>query len=270
MRPALRMRVRDSGNCSGSASKAPSCRPVLNGELDVPRMTRSGMGLPEWHFSPSSRYKDDRIGRTALAFRGAVVGARLQKGYARTSAMVSEARKNPFDSTTIGIVVLLLLAMVLVPKMLFSKGKMSGDAAPDFSVNMVVNAEQLGSADSTKATLSQFRGKAVVIDFWATWCAPCRAEAPIINKLAARYKGKDVVVLGVNTDDAAKAKLFAEERKLTFPIGFDSDDSAQRAYHVDSLPTLVVVSKTGKVVAVRMGVTSESDLEALVEEALAI
>jgi cytochrome c biogenesis protein CcmG, thiol:disulfide interchange protein DsbE len=187
--------------------------------------------------------------------------------------MATEVRKNPFDSSTIGIVVLLLLAMVLVPKFLFGKSRMSGETAPDFTVSMVINAEQLGAAAGeaapTKATLSQFRGKAVVIDFWATWCAPCRAEAPIINKLAARYKNKDVVVLGVNTDDAAKAKLFALDRKLTFPIGFDSDDSAQRAYKVDSLPTLVVISKTGKVIAIRMGVTSESDLETLVEEALA-
>lgn len=186
--------------------------------------------------------------------------------------MAPEARKNPFDSTTIGIVVLLLLAMVLVPKFVFGRSKMSGQPAPEFSVEMVVNAENLGlggGAGPANVALSELKGKAVVIDFWATWCGPCRAEAPIINRLAERYKDKGVVVLGVNTDDAAKAKQFARDRNLSFPIGFDGSDAAQRAYNVTGLPTLVVVSKTGKIVAIRTGVTSESDLQALVEEALA-
>jgi cytochrome c biogenesis protein CcmG, thiol:disulfide interchange protein DsbE len=184
--------------------------------------------------------------------------------------MTAEAKKNPFDSTTIGIVFLLLIAMVAIPKFLGSKGKMSGKEAPEFSVELVLNADRAGAAPGASSVkLSDLRGKAVVIDFWATWCGPCRAEAPIVNKLAERYRGKDVVVLGVNTDDGeGKAKAFAQQERLTYPIAYDGDRSAANAYNVQGLPTLVVVSKTGKIVAIRTGVTSESDLEELVEQAL--
>jgi cytochrome c biogenesis protein CcmG, thiol:disulfide interchange protein DsbE len=184
---------------------------------------------------------------------------------------MSADKKNPFDSTTIGIVVLLLLAMVLIPKYVFGKTAMSGKPAPDFTVGMVLNAERISAGTPpTQVKLSELKGKAVVLDFWASWCGPCRAEAPIMNKLAERYRNKDVVVMGVNTDDAeGNALVFANQMRLAFPIAYDADQSAARAYNVSGLPTLVVISRTGKIVAIRTGVTSESDLEELVEEALA-
>jgi thiol-disulfide isomerase/thioredoxin len=183
--------------------------------------------------------------------------------------MAAEPKKNPFDSTTIGIVCLLLLAMVLIPKFVGGKTRMSGKDAPEFSVDLVLNAAAVGSTQvPNKVSLSELRGKAVVVVFWATWCGPCREEAPMINKLAERYQGKDVVILGVNTDDARKAQLFATQIHLVYPIAFDTSGAASNAYDVTAFPTLVVVSKTGKVIAIRTGVTSASDLESLVSEAL--
>jgi thiol-disulfide isomerase/thioredoxin len=180
------------------------------------------------------------------------------------------------------VVVGLLLAFAGIPRVLGGgHGRMSGAEAPDFTAELVLNPETVAAAmpapeAGTTATapktvtLSDLRGKAVVLDFWATWCGPCKAEAPIMDGIAKRYKDRGVVVVGVNTDDEdGNAEEFARQRHLSFPIAFDRDRSAARAYNVSALPTLVVVSKTGKIVAVRTGVTSDSELEELIREALA-
>jgi len=113
-----------------------------------------------------------------------------------------------------------------------------------------------------------YRGKVLLLDFWATWCGPCQAEAPILDKVAQRYRDKGLVVVGVNTSDApGRARPWAMSHHLTFPIVFDPDETAPR-YGVENLPTLVVVSKSGKVLAVRTGVTSDAELERLVASAL--
>jgi thiol-disulfide isomerase/thioredoxin len=157
-----------------------------------------------------------------------------------------------------------------------------GKDAPDFSLPVVANAASLGAlgdggrspAEEPKTLhLKDLAGRAVVLDFWATWCGPCRAEAPIVDSFSRRWKDRGVVVVGVNTSDAdGDPAAFARARGLTYPIVRDVLDrgvgEAQRAYGVDSLPTLVVVSKTGKITAVRSGLTDEGELERLVTEAL--
>ena len=97
------------------------------------------------------------------------------------------------------------------------------------------------------------RGHAVVLDFWATWCGPCQAEAPIVNTIAQRYKDRGLVVVGVNTsDEDGLAARFVAEKGLTFPIVYDEGNSDREATTAStSLPTLIVVSKTGKIVAIR-------------------
>jgi cytochrome c biogenesis protein CcmG, thiol:disulfide interchange protein DsbE len=193
-------------------------------------------------------------------------------------------------------VALLLVSFAALPRLLggASGGGVAGKEAPDFTVDLVLNpadalapvtigtsipseaataasenALAASNLPSPKMTLSALRGKAVVLDFWATWCGPCKAEAPILNGIAKRYRGRDVVVVGVNTDDGAgNAAAFAQSRGLVFPIAYDGDSSAARAYGVTALPTLVVVSKTGKIVAVRTGLTSDTELDELIKEAL--
>jgi cytochrome c biogenesis protein CcmG, thiol:disulfide interchange protein DsbE len=176
---------------------------------------------------------------------------------------------------------LFAVGFALLPRILGSggKGQQAGEVAPDFQAKLVLNAGAMPSSSATAAngpvlaeqfSLSELKGNAVVLDFWATWCGPCRAEAPIMNNLAKKYAGKNVVVIGVNTDDeAGNAEVFAKQKGLVFPIAFDANHAAARAYHVTGLPTLVVVGKTGKIVASRTGVTSERELEQLVQEALA-
>jgi thiol-disulfide isomerase/thioredoxin len=133
------------------------------------------------------------------------------------------------------------------------------------SLNLVANAP----SDGNDMSLSTLRGHAVLLDFWATWCGPCRAEAPVVNRIAQRYHDQGLAVIGVNTSDqSGTAAQYAKGHGLTYPIAQDPGDRAANAFGVESLPTLVVISKAGKITAFRSGTTSEAELDALVKREL--
>lgn len=164
------------------------------------------------------------------------------------------------------IVAALAVGFALVPRAMTSCRSATGEEAPDFTAALVANAPSPG--DET-LTLSALRGRPVLLDFWATWCQPCRAEAPIVNAVAKRYKDRGLVVIGVNTSDGeGSAALHVRHLGLTFPIVYDANNTIARDFRVANLPTLVVVSKEGKIVAVRHGVTAESDLDDIVRRIL--
>ena len=165
--------------------------------------------------------------------------------------------------------VVLLLAVVagftIIPRFFSSAGAMAGKDVPDVSFSMVANAP----AGSASVSMSDLRGHAVLLDFWATWCGPCQKEAPIVERISRRYGDQGLSVVGVNTSDqAGNAAPFARSHHLTYPIAYDEGQRVASAFGVDGLPTLVLISKTGKVVAVRTGETSEADLDALIKRAL--
>lgn len=172
----------------------------------------------------------------------------------------------------LGLVLILLGGFTLLPRVFHH----DIHDAPDFALDVVANggglttAAPAPSASPTSLKLSELRGHAVLLDFWATWCQPCRAEAPIVDRVWRRWRDQGVVVVGVNEDkpDEGDPVAFAHSAGLTYPIVRDPSGVAMRSFEADSLPTLVVVSRTGKVTAVRAGITSDSELERLVRQAM--
>jgi cytochrome c biogenesis protein CcmG, thiol:disulfide interchange protein DsbE len=144
-------------------------------------------------------------------------------------------------------------------------GPLVGKPAPAFSLPLVVN----GAPGKTAIALADLKGSPVVLDFWATWCGPCKAEAPIVNAIANRFHDQGLAVVGIDTDDrAGLAGPWATSHHLTYPIAFDQGNEAAANYHVSGMPTLVVISRTGEVIAVREGMTDAEELESLVRRAL--
>jgi len=99
-----------------------------------------------------------------------------------------------------------------------------------------------------KWTLSELKGKVVIVNFWATWCPPCVREAPDLQALYAQYKDQGLVVLGVADDDVAKIKKFAVDRKLNYPMLYDPEHKTHAAFRVESLPATFVYNREGKLV----------------------
>ena len=115
-------------------------------------------------------------------------------------------------------------------------------------------------------SLSSLRGKIVLLDFWATWCEPCRKQMPALAKLHGQVKDQDVVLLGVNSDETAqKAQQFVVENGYGWPSLFDGQGgTAGKLYKANAIPALVLIDRTGKVAAYEIGtgVTAESAIRA--------
>ncbi|HEX4340280.1 MAG TPA: TlpA disulfide reductase family protein [Polyangiaceae bacterium] len=182
---------------------------------------------------------------------------------------MSESGKTATASqATVVIGSVLALSMVLgyaiLPLFKTQRSKLVGLPAAGFTLPVMSGGEP-----GSRVSLSDLRGKVVVLDFWASWCAPCRAEVPIVDRVARHHEGKGVVVLGVTTsdDDWPRAVEFATSHQLGYATIFDDGDHVANAFQVRELPTLVVIDKTGVVSAVRPRMVHEDELEELIAEA---
>jgi peroxiredoxin len=148
--------------------------------------------------------------------------------------------------TRIVLLGVLLMAMpgLFAASSLASSG-LAGQAAPDFV---------LKSASGTNLRLSEYRGNVVMINFWATWCGPCRQEMPLLNDLYSRYGRVGFSLLGVNIDDDSRRAVdMAEELGVSFPVLFDERKEVSKLYQVEAMPVTVLVDREGKVRHVHLG-----------------
>jgi cytochrome c biogenesis protein CcmG/thiol:disulfide interchange protein DsbE len=150
---------------------------------------------------------------------------------------------------------------------------LSGKPAPAFA---------LEDLTGKKITLASYRGKAVLINFWATWCAPCRLETPWLIELRNKYAAQGFEILGVDTEgddlqksdtagwakDKAAVGKFAAEMKVPYPVLMDGDSISRDYGGLDDLPASFFVDRKGTVVAAQVGLTSESEIEEKIEKAL--
>jgi peroxiredoxin len=109
----------------------------------------------------------------------------------------------------------------------------------------------LRNLEGNLVSLNSFKGQVVVLNFWATWCVPCRIEMPAFENLYRRYRSQGVTGLGVSLDTGAdeKVKKFVEEYQLSFPILMDTDGQAEKLYPSVSIPFTFVIDKAGRIVA---------------------
>jgi peroxiredoxin len=142
------------------------------------------------------------------------------------------------------------------------QGSGIGMAAPDF---------KLASLDGKQVKLSDYRGKAVLLNFWATWCGPCKIEIPWFMELEKQYGPQGLVVLGVAMDDDGKETVtkFADEMKIDYTILVGNDQIADQYGGVAGLPTTFYIDRSGKIVKKVPGLVSHSEIEEGIKTALA-
>ena len=119
--------------------------------------------------------------------------------------------------------------------------------------------------------LDEYRGNVIVVDFWASWCVPCRRSFPWLNKMHAKYADDGLVILGVNLDASRKdAAAFLEDYPADFKIYFDTDAVYAKEFDVQAMPSSFVLGRDGEITARHLGfkVKRQQEYEAILVEAL--
>lgn len=136
-----------------------------------------------------------------------------------------------------------------------------GQGAPA-STNGSAPNFRLAALDGKQHSLGEYRGHVVLINFWATWCIPCRAEIPELEVAYREHLAQGVVFLGVDWKESAdQVAPFVEERQVTYPVLLDSDGKVYSAYQVVALPETFVIDKQGRVAVHRIGLATRDKFE---------
>ena len=161
----------------------------------------------------------------------------------------------------LGLLAIAVALMLTAPRFLKPRHKLglattgaAGKAAPDF---------ELKDINGKVVKLSDFRGKAVVLNFWATWCPPCKVEIPWFEDLQNRYRDQGLEVVGVALDDSSDKDIadFAKEMKMNYPVLLGKEETSDLYGGVDALPTTFYIDRNGKIVTSVPGLIDRKDIE---------
>ena len=174
----------------------------------------------------------------------------------RNNGPPREARSPLRLYVLIGLAAALFGALIL-PRL---GARLEGGFAPDFALPVLSGGEP-----GARVRLSEQRGRPVLLDFWASWCGPCKAQTKVLEAFVNSAAGKGFVVLGVNVNDdpAAAQRYLASVRPSWIVVG-DSEGTIGSAYQVQQLPTLVLIDRAGRIFTIRRHFMSEGELSALV------
>jgi thiol-disulfide isomerase/thioredoxin len=139
------------------------------------------------------------------------------------------------------------------------KKQLLGKPAPELEVT---------DLQGNHVSLSALKGKTVLLDFWTTWCPPCRADAPSLDKLNAKYGGKDLVIIGISVDEErAIVEKFLKEHPHSFPLVLTSENEMPRPYQIGVFPTYMVVASDGTVTSAAEGDQGFGELRKFLKKA---
>ncbi|MCL4776444.1 MAG: TlpA family protein disulfide reductase [Gammaproteobacteria bacterium] len=125
--------------------------------------------------------------------------------------------------------------------------------APEFS---------LPARSGGDVSLSSLRGQVVLVNFWATWCGPCRKEMPLLEQIYQRYKGLGFTLLAVNVEeDSGGADQWLRDTPVSFPVLFDRDNRVSKLYQVTAMPSTVIIDRKGQVRFIHYGYTPGTENE---------
>ncbi len=157
--------------------------------------------------------------------------------------------------------VLALLSLMAWRLTKVKNGPLKEGKAPDFTMQ---------TFDGQSITLSELRGQVVVINFWASWCPPCREEAPYLEATWRKYKDQGVVFIGVDyVDTEPEARAYIAEFDITYPNGPDLQTRISQAYNIQGVPETFFVAKDGTLRGVHIGPLVPPQLEQKIDELLA-
>ena len=162
-------------------------------------------------------------------------------------------------------------------------GELAAEGAPAGFSSLAANAPSIGAepgqiapdiettgVDGRALRLGDFRGQVVLLNFWATWCGPCRIEMPEFEEIYRERADEGFVVLAVNNaESAAQVRAFGEEMALSFPLAMDEDGAVQSRYGIMNYPSTFLLDREGKVLSRHFGAQTVAQIHELVDGALA-
>lgn len=166
---------------------------------------------------------------------------------------VKDSRQKKYGSIISSVLIFSLISFLSWGLSKTLNGRLQDGPAPDFS---------LTSFDGDTIQLSDFRGQVVVVNFWASWCPPCREEAPYLEETWRKYQGRGVVFIGVDyVDVEPEALAYIEEFNITYFNGPDLRTTISQAYNIQGVPETFFINKNGEIAHVHVGPLIPPDLE---------
>jgi peroxiredoxin len=137
-----------------------------------------------------------------------------------------------------------IAAIVIASTAFAASGDASGPA-PAFTLNAL---------SGQQGALSQYKGQVVMVNFWATWCGPCQQEMPLLDQMYKKYKPAGFTLIGVNVDKESPAvKELLARKPVSFPVLLDPANQVSKAYHVDEMPSSVIIDRKGEIRYIHRG-----------------